>query len=289
MLWQSQRFKLDLSRPLIMGIVNVTPDSFSDGGHYFDPASAIEHAHQLCKQGADIIDLGAESTRPYATSVDQEEEWRRLAPVLQELLKWNIPLSVDTYKPSIMQKALDKGADFINDIYALRWTSPVQALSGIEVLSAYPQAGVCLMHMHGTPDAMQKSPMSSTQEACVQEVMAFFKARLAYWQQHELSLDRVIVDPGIGFGKTPEQNLLWLQAQDLEQQVGRPWLAAWSRKSTLGLLTQQEKPSDRIASSLAAALLSLQAGARILRVHDVAFTKEALKVWLAAKSVTITD
>lgn len=274
-----------------MGIVNVTPDSFSDGGAHFHASEAIRHAQLLVEQGADVLDMGAESTRPGSVPVDAAEEWHRLAPVLKEVLTWNVPVSVDTYKPSIMQQALDLGVDIINDVWALRWNEPSlhnPAATGVDVLASYARAGVCLMHMQGEPSTMQVKPMTEQGLACVQEVKWFLKSRLHALKEAGVSSDRIIVDPGIGFGKTPEQNLLWLQDQNLSQDLGCAWLAGWSRKSTLGRVTGVESPQHRLPASLAAAVMSLQAGAKVLRVHDVAQTRQAVQVWNAAKSVTIS-
>ncbi|MEY3953453.1 MAG: dihydropteroate synthase [Pseudomonadota bacterium] len=290
-MWTTQRFKLSLQQPIIMGIVNVTPDSFSDGGRHFETKAAIEHAKRLCDEGADILDLGAESTRPGSKPVGAEEEWSRLAPVLKEVLTWKVPISVDTYKPFIMQQSLDCGADIINDVWGLRWShtgSSQPAVTGVQVLAAYQHAGVCLMHMHGEPVSMQLTPMTEQGVSCVQAVKQFLKSRIQELQAAGVGPDRVVVDPGIGFGKTPEQNLLWLQNQQLEEDLGCAWLAGWSRKSTLGRITQADSPELRMPASLAVALLSLQAGAKVLRVHDVAQTRQVLQVWQAAKSVTIS-
>lgn len=290
-MWTTQRFQLSLAKPLIMGIVNVTPDSFSDGGAHFHAREAIRHAQLLVEQGADVLDMGAESTRPGSVPVDAAEEWHRLAPVLKEVLTWNVPVSVDTYKPSIMQQALDLGVDIINDVWALRWKEPSvhsPAATGVGVLASYERAGVCLMHMQGEPSTMQARPMTEQGLACVDEVKRFLKTRLHVLNGAGVSSDRIIVDPGIGFGKTPEQNLLWLQNQNLSDELGCAWLAGWSRKSTLGRVTGVENPQQRLPASLAAAVMSLQAGAKVLRVHDVAQTRQAVQVWNAAKSVTIS-
>ncbi len=276
MCWQTTRFDLDLSRPWVMGIVNATPDSFSDGGRYKDTRAALEHAEQLLKDGAAILDVGGESTRPGADVVPAEEELARLTPVLQELVRWQVPISVDTYKPEVMQAVLDLGVDIVNDIWALRQP-------GAEaVVGAQPRCGVCLMHMHREPQSMQLHTM----EGDVLEVVTKFLAqRLQSLQALGVHAQRVVLDPGIGFGKTVAQNFRLLARQTDLQRLGRPVLAGWSRKSSLGAVLAQEgqppEPSQRQTASVAAALLAVERGAAVVRVHDVKDTVDALKVWRA--------
>lgn len=276
MCWQTTRFDLDLSRPWVMGIVNATPDSFSDGGRYKDTRAALEHAEQLLKDGAAILDVGGESTRPGADVVPAEEELARLTPVLKELVRWQVPISVDTYKPEVMQAVLDLGVDIVNDIWALRQP-------GAEaVVAAHPRCGVCLMHMHREPQSMQLHTM----EGDVLEVVTKFLAqRLQSLQALGVHAQRVVLDSGIGFGKTVAQNFRLLARQTDLQRLGRPVLAGWSRKSSLGAVLAQEgqppEPSQRQTASVAAALLAVERGAAVVRVHDVKDTVDALKVWRA--------
>ena len=250
-----------------MGIVNLTPDSFSDGGLFLDPSKAIEQARRLLQEGADILDFGAESTRPGAQPVGEEEEWRRLAPVLQEVLAWQVPISVDTFRSATMRRALDLGVDIINDIWALRQP-------GAEQVCLNSQAGVCLMHMHGEPRNMQVSPMSGD---AVPQVVAFLKERQAALVQKGLSADRIVLDPGIGFGKTVEQNFSLLARQQ-ELAAWAPVLAGWSRKSALGAVTGLPA-QQRLLPSVLAAVMAVERGAALVRVHDVAATQAGLAVW----------
>jgi dihydropteroate synthase len=274
--WQTTRFDLDLSRPQVMGIVNATPDSFSDGGRYKDTRAALEHAEQLLKDGAAILDVGGESTRPGADVVPAEEELARLTPVLKELVRWQVPISVDTYKPEVMQAVLDLGVDIVNDIWALRQP-------GAEaVVAAHPSCGVCLMHMHREPQSMQLHTMDGD---VMEVVTAFLAQRLQSLQALGVAAQRMVLDPGIGFGKTVAQNFRLLARQADLQRLGRPVLAGWSRKSSLGAVLAQEgqtpEPSQRQTGSVAAALLAVERGAAVVRVHDVKDTVDALKVWRA--------
>jgi dihydropteroate synthase len=278
MIWQTTRFDLDVSRPLVMGIVNVTPDSFSDGGSHADTSSALRHAQRLLDEGAAILDVGGESTRPGAEVVSAELELARLVPILKELVRWNVPISVDTYKPQVMQAVLDLGVDIINDIWALRQ-------SGAEVVVAsYPRCGVCLMHMHREPQSMQLHTMDGD---VLDMVRLFLQERLQSLQRLGVDAQRLVLDPGIGFGKTVAQNfrLLARQAELLDLQ--RPLLAGWSRKSSLGAVLAHEgqvpEPFQRQAASVAAALLAVDRGASVVRVHDVKETVDALKVWQAVQ------
>ena len=274
MFWQTSRFLIDLHRPKVMGIVNVTPDSFSDGGQHATTASAIAHAQRLLEEGADILDVGGESTRPGAPKVSLEEELARVLPVVQALASWNVPISVDTYKPQVMQAVLDAGADIINDVWALRQQGAREAVA------AHPQCGVCLMHMHGEPTTMQLSPM---QGRITRDVRRFLMEQTDALAQLGVDRARMAWDPGVGFGKTVEQNfeLLAEQAQFLDS--GQPLLVGWSRKSSLGAVTGCDV-DNRLVPSVAAALLCVERGAHVVRVHDVAQTVAALKVWQAAQA-----
>jgi len=271
-IWKTTRFDLDLSgRPLVMGIVNVTPDSFSDGGQHDDPARAIDFCERLLGEGVDILDLGAESTRPGAPRVGAQEEWRRLEPVLRAALSLGIPVSVDTCKTEVMQRSLDLGVDIINDIMALR-DEGAEAL-----LASFDAVGLCLMHMRGDSATMQQQ----TDYADVTlEVRDFLQERLEALQRLGISAERIVLDPGYGFAKTVEQNLELQRRQAELLALGRPLLAGWSRKSTLGVLTGRAV-DERLPASVAAMLASVAHGARVVRVHDVAATVDALKVWEA--------
>ncbi len=262
------RFRLRLNRPLVMGVVNVTPDSFSDGGKFLDPAAAIAHALELVAEGADLIDLGAESSRPgAAVVVSAEEEWRRLEPVLRGLRDLPVPISVDTVKAEVMRAALAEGAAMINDINALRGEGALEAIAASE-------AGVCLMHMQGTPGTMQLDPRYAD---VVAEVKAYLAERAAAAHAAGIAPERIVVDPGFGFGKTLGHNLELLRRLREFEALHAPILVGWSRKSSLGKIIG--KPTgDRLAASVAATLIAAQNGARILRVHDVAATKDALAV-----------
>ena len=244
--WQTTRFDLDLSRPSVMGIVNATPDSFSDGGRYQDTRAALAHAERLLKDGAGILDVGGESTRPGADVVPAEQELARLIPVLQELVRWQVPISVDTYKPEVMQAVLDAGADIINDVWALRQAGAQQ------VVAAHAQCGVCLMHMHGEPQTMQALPMHGSS---IQPVAEFLKAHAQALQALGVAHERIALDPGVGFGKTVAQNFELLAHQDQLLALGYPVLVGWSRKSSIGAVTGCEV-GERMVPSVAAALLA---------------------------------
>ncbi len=272
MFWQTTRFRIDLSRPRVMGIVNVTPDSFSDGGRHDDAARALAHCERLLADGADILDIGGESTRPGAASVPLDEELRRVLPVLEGALKLGVPVSVDTVKPEVMQRALERGADIVNDINALRLPGAEQAVA------AHPSCGVCLMHMRGDPATMQQRP---AYDDVVEEVRSFLRERMRSLEERGVGAERVVLDPGIGFGKSVEHNLALMRRQGELLPLGRPLLLGWSRKSTLGAITGRPV-EERLAASVAAALAAVQRGASIVRVHDVAATADALKVWGAA-------
>jgi dihydropteroate synthase len=269
MQWQTTRFALDLSRPLVMGIVNVTPDSFSDGGRFVSTRTALEHCEQLVREGADILDIGGESTRPGIAPVSLHEELARVLPVLRDAVKLGVPISIDTYKPETMREALDLGADIINDIWALRHPGAE------EVIAQHHACGVCLMHMHGEPQTMQRAPMTGD---AVPQVSAFLRERSEALRARGVSVGRIAWDPGIGFGKTVEQNFALLARQRELLHEGYPLLAGWSRKSSLGTVTG-EPVNQRQAASVAAAVLAVDKGAAIVRVHDVRETVAALKVW----------
>jgi dihydropteroate synthase len=274
--WQTSRFDLDLSQPRVMGIVNVTPDSFSDGGLHVESAQALGHAEQLLRDGADILDIGAESTRPGAVVVPLEEELARLEPFLREAIRWQVPISVDTYKPEVMQAVLDWGVDIINDVWALRQPGAEQ------VVAAHPSCGVCLMHMHRDPQTMQIETMAGD---VLSEVENFLQARVGVLSGLGVSASRLVLDPGIGFGKTVTQNFQLLARQSDLLRLGCPVLAGWSRKSALGAVLSQDgrvpEPAQRQVASVAAALLAVERGASVVRVHDVAQTVEAIKIWRA--------
>ena len=273
MIWQTSRFDIDLQRPRIMGIVNVTPDSFSDGGRHSSASAALAHAEQLLREGADILDVGGESTRPGAPVVSLEEELARVLPVVRGALAWGVPISVDTYKAEVMQAALDAGADIVNDVWALRQNG------ALAVVAQHPRCGVCLMHMHRDPQTMQVAPM---QGDVIEPVKAFLRERAQAVRDAGVADSRIVLDPGIGFGKTVEQNFELLSRQSALLDMGLPVLAGWSRKSSLGAVTGQSVAADRVAASVAAAVLALERGARVLRVHDVAQTVQAAAVWRAA-------
>lgn len=270
--WQTSRYLIDLSRPQVMAIVNLTPDSFSDGGEDSGPLEAIGRCERLLADGATMLDLGAESTRPGSQPVSVEQELARLLPVLDGVLSLGCPVSIDTNKPEVMAAALGRGADIINDVRALR------APGALGVVAAHQNCGVCLMHMRGEPASMQDDPVYAD---VVAEVSGFLVERMGIVEDAGISLGRVVLDPGIGFGKTPSHNIELLRRQREFCALGRPLLVGWSRKGTLGLLTGRPV-HERQAASVAAALAAVEAGARILRVHDVAATADALKVWEAA-------
>jgi dihydropteroate synthase len=273
MFWRTTRFRIDLTQPQVMGIVNVTPDSFSDGGQHANTRAALAHCEQLLKEGAHILDIGGESTRPGAPAVSLDEELARVLPVVREAVRLNVPISVDTYKAGVMQAVLDVGVDIINDVWALRQAGAPQ------VVAAHPSCGVCLMHMHGEPQTMQTLPM---QGSSVQPVVEFLKNQVQTLQAMGVSQERIALDPGVGFGKTVTQNFELLAHQDQLLALGYPLLVGWSRKSSIGAVTGCEV-GERMVPSVAAALLAVERGARVVRVHDVAQTVQALQVWQAAQ------
>jgi dihydropteroate synthase len=280
--WQTSRTLIDLARPQVMGIVNITPDSFSDGGQHATTNAALAHCEALIAQGVDILDLGAESTRPGAYPLTQDQELERLLPVLRVAVTLGVPVSVDTYKPGVMQAALEVGADIINDVWALRWIDPVHGLTGSQVVSQHPSCGVCLMHMHGNPQTMQISPMEGTIVAPVRDFLSHASQALV---EQGVSENRIAVDPGIGFGKTVAQNFSLLAQQKSLVMPGVALLAGWSRKSSLGAVTGAAA-DDRLVASAVAATLAVQNGAHIVRVHDVHATVQALRVLAAVQMET---
>jgi len=267
------RFRLPLDRPLIMGIVNLTPDSFSGDGTAGDVACAIAHARRQLDAGADILDLGAESSRPGAIQTPEDEELRRLIPVLREIVDWGVPVSVDTYKPGVMRAALAAGASMINDISALRQP-------GALAVVADSDCAVCLMHMQGVPGTMQLAPHY---DDVVREVRDFLAARVASCRASGIDDSRLVLDPGFGFGKALEHNLALFRALTATAAADLPLLVGISRKSMLGVITGRPV-AQRLAASVAAAVLAVQNGARILRVHDVEETRDALAVMAAVQT-----
>jgi dihydropteroate synthase len=270
--WQTSRYRIDLSQPRVMGIVNVTPDSFADGGRFDSAAAAVAHCEALLREGADILDIGGESSRPGAPTLTVEDEWCRIEPVLREAVGLGVPVSVDSCKAEVMQRALDLGADILNDIKAL------QNPGAMAVAAAHGSCGVCLMHMQGrSPAQMQMSP---AYQDVIAEVSTFLSEQLNRAKQAGINVQRLLLDPGFGFGKTPAHNIELARRLHELLKLGQPLLVGWSRKSTLGEITG--KPvQDRLPASLAAALAAVGQGARVLRVHDVAATVDALKVWQA--------
>ena len=287
LIWQTTRFRLDLSRPRVMGIVNVTPDSFSDGGAYWSLAQNVSAAMARCEhmlaEGADLLDIGGESTRPGAQPVPIEEELARVLPVLRHAVTLGVPISIDTYKPAVMQAVLDLGTDVINDVWAFRQAGAV------EVVARHGGCGICLMHMHREPQTMQTSPMQGN---IVPQVLSFLRHSAETLQSAGVDRQRIVLDVGIGFGKTVAQNFSLLARQHEFLATGYPLMAAWSRKSSLAALTGlgsstgafSMTDANRLVSSVSAALLAVERGARLVRVHDVRETAQALRVWEAATS-----
>lgn len=271
--WQTSRFRIALDRPRVMGIVNVTPDSFSDGGRYANADAARAHCDLLVAQGADILDIGGESTRPGARLPDTAEQLERVLPVLRHAVTLGVPVSVDTADPVVMAAALDLGVDILNDVRAL------QAPGALAVAAAHPRVGVCLMHMQGEPGSMQVAPHYDDDDA-VAGVSAFLAARRDAALAAGIALECIVLDPGIGFGKTPAHNRALAVHQGRLLALGCPLLLGWSRKSTLGQITGRPV-GERLAASIVAAVAAVVQGASIVRVHDVAETVDALKVWRA--------
>ncbi len=272
MFLQCGKFRLSLDRPLIMGVVNVTPDSFSDGGKYVLTEQAVAHAIALIREGADILDIGGESTRPEALPVTLDEERRRVLPVVERLAGCGVPLSVDTQKPELMREAIAAGASMINDINALAVPGALEAV-------AVTLAAVCLMHKQGDPQTMQQAPHYGD---VVREVRDYLVMRIDAAERAGIGRERLAIDPGFGFGKTLEHNLALLCELKEIAALGVPVLAGLSRKSMLGKITGRE-PGERVFASIAAAVIAVENGARIVRAHDVAATHDALTVWAAVK------
>ncbi|HFC7194421.1 TPA: dihydropteroate synthase [Neisseria meningitidis] len=275
--WQAGRFEIGLDKPKIMGIVNLTPDSFSDGGAYSQNAkTALAHAERLLKEGADILDIGGESTRAGADYVSPEEEWARVAPVLAEVAGWGVPVSLDTRRTAVMEKALALGGiDIINDVAALTDEG------ALELLACQADTGICLMHMRGLPENMQINPKY---QDVVGEVARYLKARAAECVAAGIAPQRITLDPGFGsgFGKNLQHNIaLMRHLPELMAETGLPLLIGVSRKSTIGELTGETDAAARVHGSVAAALAAVARGAKIVRVHDVKATADALKVWEA--------
>ena len=273
MFWQTTRFRIDLTQPQVMGIVNVTPDSFSDGGQHATTCAALAHCETLLKEGATLLDIGGESTRPGAPMVSLAEELSRVLPVVQEAVRFNVPVSVDTYKAEVMRAVLDAGADIINDVWALRQPDAQR------LVAEHPTCGVCLMHMHGEPQTMQTLPMQGN---VIRPVATFLQSHAQALQTAGVAHERIVLDPGVGFGKTVVQNFELLAHQDQLLALGFPLLVGWSRKSSIGAVTGCEL-DERMVPSVAAAMLAVERGARVVRVHDVKPTVQALKVWQAAR------
>ena len=273
--WQCGRFTLDLSAPKIMGIVNITPDSFSDGGTYSASVqTALAHAEALLESGADILDIGGESTRPGAAAVSAQEEWARVQPVLEELVKWQVPISLDTRRTAVMQQALAHGyADIINDVSAL------SDEGAIGLLAQQANTGICLMHMQGMPETMQQSP---SYQDVAEEVLRYLNERVAACEAAGIARARLVLDPGFGFGKTLPHNIALMQhLGSLLRGSGLPLLIGVSRKRMIGDLSGEQDAAARVHGSVAAALAAVARGAQIVRVHDVKATADALKVWQA--------
>ncbi|ENS8141520.1 dihydropteroate synthase [Neisseria gonorrhoeae] len=273
--WRAGRFEIGLDKPKIMGIVNLTPDSFSDGGAYSQNAqTALAHAERLLKEGADILDIGGESTRPGADFVPPEEEWARVEPVLAEAAGWGVPVSLDTRRTVVMEKALALGGiDIINDVAALTDEGAV------ELLARQADTGICLMHMQGLPKNMQINPKY---QDVVGEVARYLKARAAECIAAGIAPQRITLDPGFGFGKTLQHNIaLMRHLPELMAETGLPLLIGVSRKSMIGELTGEADAAARVHGSVAAALASVARGVQIVRVHDVKATADALKAWEA--------
>lgn len=286
--WQTSRFSIDLTTPKVMGIVNVTPDSFSDGGLHASTDAARAHCEKLLRDGANILDIGGESTRPGAQALPQEQELARILPVVRHAVKLGVPVSVDTYKPQVMQAVLDAGADIINDVWALRWQGQAGSPTALDVLGAHPSCGICLMHMHKEPQTMQTTPM---QGDVLPQILQFLERAAQSLRALAVDPARICLDPGIGFGKTVPQNFTLLARQAELLRLGYPLLVGWSRKSSLAAVTQTSLAAvatldvqERMAPSVAAALLAVQHGASIVRVHDVRETVLALKVFMAMRA-----
>ncbi|MDQ7744261.1 dihydropteroate synthase [Hydrogenophaga pseudoflava] len=275
--WTTSRFVIDLNTPKVMAIINVTPDSFSDGGQHDSTSSALRHCEEVLREGAHILDIGGESTRPGSPAVPLEVELERVLPVVREAVKLGVPVSVDTYKPEVMQAVLDLGVDIVNDIWALRRTG------AMDVVAAHPRCGVCLMHMHRDPQTMQVAPMEGS---VVIPVRQFLGDRASLLEAKGVQPERIVLDPGVGFGKSVEQNFELLANQSALGQLPYPWLVGWSRKSSLGAVTGRATPVERASGSVVAAVLAVERGASVVRVHDVRETVDGLAVWSALLQLT---
>lgn len=278
MKWLCAGRQLDLSEPLIMGIVNVTPDSFSDGARYAGTPEAIAHGLELLEQGADILDIGGESTRPGAAEVTEQEELERVVPVVEALAKTGAVISVDTSKAGVIREAVKAGAHIINDVRALQEPGALEA-------AAQTNAGICLMHMQGTPETMQKNIAYGN---LLQEVERFLLDRAQCAQSAGIAQERICLDYGFGFGKTVDQNFELLANTDYFARLPYPILVGLSRKSSLGAVVGRDV-SDRLIASVTGALIAAQRGAGIVRVHDVAATRDAFKIWHMTVSKTHKD
>jgi dihydropteroate synthase len=267
------RYRLSLDRPLVMGILNVTPDSFSDGGKFLARDAALRHAEQMLTEQVDLIDIGGESTRPGAAPLPLDQELERVVPLVEALRDCGVPLSIDTYKPAVMQAALAAGADLINDIWGFRQPGAIEAVAG-------QVCGLCVMHTAGDPRTMQSDP---EYQDVVAEVAAFLSSRVVELERAGVDRARISVDPGFGFGKSVAHNYALLARLHALTALGLPVLAGLSRKSMLGAVTGRNSASERVAASIAAAVCAAERGASLIRVHDVAATVDALKVWRATR------
>ena len=273
---QLNKHVFDLKRPLLMGILNITPDSFSDGGKYLTLSEALKRAHKMIEEGADIIDIGGESTRPGSEPVSADEELKRITPIIGALKREsNIAISVDTYKPEVMKEVIDMDVAMINDVYALTQPGAIDIIKKSNV-------GICLMHMQGTPKTMQVNP---TYQNVVSEVQLFLKARADLLINEGIDKSHIILDPGFGFGKTFEHNIELLQGLESFQSLKLPLLVGLSRKSFIRKILNGEH-DDHLSGSISAAIFSVLKGAKILRVHDVKETKSALKIINIAQGTT---
>ena len=278
--WSCGRFRFDWAKrtsPVVMGILNVNPDSFSDGGKYFGKEAAIAHAHEMIEAGAEIIDIGGESSRPGAEPLSLQEELDRVIPVIEALKDCGVALSIDTYKAKTMQAAIDAGIDILNDIWGFRQPH------ALEVASGNNSVGLCIMHMQKDPATMQFDPVY---EDVVSEVNGFLIERVVELEEVGIDRERICIDPGFGFGKMPEHNLQMLNQFRAFTLHALPTMVGISRKSTLGVVTGQDK-DHRMIASVSAALIGVERGAKVVRVHDVAQTVDAMKVWAATQSESI--
>ena len=271
-------FTLSLERPLIMGVVNVTPDSFSDGGQYFDAGAAIARAQQLVEEGADLLDIGGESSRPGAAPLPLQEELKRVLPVLEACTAFGKPVSIDTYKPEVMQATVAAGASMLNDIWAFQREGGLKSALGAALGANERGVALCVMHMQRDPATMQDNPHYANVTV---EVKTFLAARVAVLVDAGVPREQIVIDPGFGFGKTVAHNMQLLRELSQFTDLGVAVLAGLSRKSSIGSITGRSNPQDRIYGSVAAALIAAQNGATILRVHDVAATRDALAILAA--------